>query len=159
VVAPCPLPWGLLEIPLVASVYRSASGAARGSPTDNPGTWGVRPSQPPSTNQPLLSSLGRSGATSGISKKEMHSMDKDNEEQQTRKRIEAGLPDFPNKKYLKSDVDRHIARYPDIVQLNLKIGIQLDKIEFVKDIIKSLHNRSFVIKDAISWILFTNGQN
>ena len=74
-------------------------------------------------------------------------------------RIEAGLPDFPNKKYLKSDVDRHIARYPDIVQLNLKIGIQLDKIDFVKDIIKSIHNRSFVIKDAISWILFTNGQN
>lgn len=74
-------------------------------------------------------------------------------------RLAANLPDFLDKKVLKSDVDRHIARYPDIVQLNLKIGIQTDKIEFLKDIIKSIHNRSFIIKDAISWLMFTQGQN
>lgn len=76
----------------------------------------------------------------------------------TQERIDAGLPDFLDKKILRTDVKNHIDRYPDIVQLNLKIGIQNDKVDFLKDIIKSLHNRSFIIKDAISWILFTNGE-
>ena len=77
----------------------------------------------------------------------------------TEERLAAGLPDFLDKKILKSDVDRHIDRWPEIIQLNLKIAIQQDKIDFLKDINKMIHNRSFVVKDAISWILFTNGQN
>lgn len=76
----------------------------------------------------------------------------------TEERIAAGLPDFLDKKILKSDVQKHIDQYPDMVQLNLKIGIQYDKLEFLKDINKMIHNRSFIIKDAISWLQFSQGQ-
>lgn len=58
----------------------------------------------------------------------------------TEERIAAGLPDFSDKKILKNDVHKHIDAYPDMVQLNLKIGIQFDKIEFLKDINKMIHN-------------------
>lgn len=58
----------------------------------------------------------------------------------TEERIATGLPDFSDKKILKNDVYKHIDTYPDMVQLNLKIGIQFDKIEFLKDINKMIHN-------------------
>lgn len=75
----------------------------------------------------------------------------------TEERIAAGLPDFLDKKILKNDVQKHIDMYPDMVQVNLKIGIQFDKIDFLKDINKMIHNRSFIIKDAISWHQYTLG--
>lgn len=77
----------------------------------------------------------------------------------TQERIEANLPDFLDKKVLKTEVDKYISRWPEIIQLNLKIAIQLDKIEFLKDINKMIHNRSFTIKDAISWLQYTAGQS
>lgn len=73
-------------------------------------------------------------------------------------RIAHGLPEFLDKKILKTDIQKHIDLHPDMIQLNLKIGIQYDKIEFLKDINKMIHGRSFIIKDAISWYQFTNGQ-
>lgn len=71
----------------------------------------------------------------------------------------AGLPDFTDKRILRSDVEKHIERWPEMVQLKIKIGIQQDKIDFCKDIIKQIHNRSFIIKDAISFLMFTRGEN
>lgn len=74
-------------------------------------------------------------------------------------RLEAGLPEFTDKRILRNDVTKHIDRWPDMVQLKIKLGIQQDKIEFLKDIIKQIHNRSFIIRDAVSWLQFSKGEN
>lgn len=73
-------------------------------------------------------------------------------------REEAGLPDFTDKRILRNEVDKHIDRWPEMIQLKIKIGIQQDKIDFCKDILKQVHNRSFIIKDAINFMMFTRGE-
>lgn len=67
------------------------------------------------------------------------------------------LPDYSDKKILRTDVQKHIDVYPSMVQLNLKIAMQSDKIDFIKDILKTIHGRSFIIKDAIEFQKFANG--
>lgn len=76
----------------------------------------------------------------------------------TQERLDAGLPDFPDKRIMKSEVQKHIDNWDDMVELKIKMGLQRDKIDFLQDIIKQIHNRSFIIKDAIAWITFTHGQ-
>ena len=70
---------------------------------------------------------------------------------------EFGLPDFPDKKILKPDIPKHIQAQPDMVKLNLKIATQSDKLDFIKDVLKQIHGRSFIIKDAIQWAIFQAG--
>lgn len=77
----------------------------------------------------------------------------------TEERIEAGLPEFSDKRILRNEVDKHINRWPEMIQLKIKLGVQSDKIDFLKDIIKSIHNRSFIIKDAINFLMFSRGEN
>lgn len=69
----------------------------------------------------------------------------------------SGLPPFLDKKILRQDVDKHIQTNSEMVKLNLKIATQSDKIEFIKDILKQIHGRSFIIKDAIQWAMFQAG--
>ena len=69
----------------------------------------------------------------------------------------AGLPPLSDKKILKPDVMKHVQTNKDMVMLNLKIATQSDKVEFVKDILKQVHGRSFIIKDAIQWAMFQAG--
>lgn len=70
---------------------------------------------------------------------------------------DANLPDYTDKKILRPDFPKHIQNYPEMVDLNLKIAVQTDKIEFVKDVLKQIHGRSFIIKDAIAWAMFEAG--
>lgn len=77
----------------------------------------------------------------------------------TEERLAAGLPDFTDKRILRNEVDKHINRWPEMIQLKIKLGVQNDKIDFLKDIIKSIHNRSFIIKDAINFLMFSRGEN
>ena len=63
----------------------------------------------------------------------------------------------PQGKILKSDVNRYLDADNDVVKLNLKIGIQHEKVQFLVDIIKSLTNRGFQIKSAIDWEKFQVG--
>ena len=58
---------------------------------------------------------------------------------------------------LKGDIPTYIDADRDIVELSLKIGFQLEKIELLESIIKSLTNRGFQIKSAIDWHKFTMG--
>jgi Recombination, repair and ssDNA binding protein UvsY len=58
---------------------------------------------------------------------------------------------------LKGDIPTYIDADREIVELTLKIGLQLEKIEFLESIIKSLTNRGFQIKSAIDWHKFTMG--
>lgn len=60
-------------------------------------------------------------------------------------------------KILKSDVNTYIEADKDIIELSLKIGVQLEKLELLESIIKSLTNRGFNIKTAVEWEKFKMG--
>lgn len=66
---------------------------------------------------------------------------------------------YTDKKILRPDIPRHIAIHPIIINLKLKLSLQYEKCEYLKDIIKMIHSRSFLIKDAIEWHKFSNGLN
>lgn len=63
----------------------------------------------------------------------------------------------PQGKILRSDVNNYIEADQEVINLTLKIGIQLEKIELLESIIKSLTNRGFNIKAAIEWEKFKVG--
>jgi len=70
---------------------------------------------------------------------------------------EFDLPPYTDKRILKPDFPKYIQMFPSMVELNLKIATQSDKIEFLKDILKTIHGRSFIIKDTIEFQKFING--
>lgn len=63
----------------------------------------------------------------------------------------------PQGKILKSDANNYVDADPDIINLALRIGMQLEKIELLESIIKTLTNRGFNIKSAIEWEKFKVG--
>jgi len=75
----------------------------------------------------------------------------------TEELVLAELPPYSDKKILRTDVQKHIDMWPAMVQLNLKIAMQSDKIEFIKDILKTIHGRSFIIRDSIEFSKFQAG--
>lgn len=58
---------------------------------------------------------------------------------------------------LKQDIPVYMDADKEIVELNLKIGLQLEKISLLESIIKVIMNRTFIIRDAIAWQKFTMG--
>ena len=60
-------------------------------------------------------------------------------------------------KILKSEVSYYIEADKDIIELSLKIGMQLEKISFLEDIIKTLHNRGYNLKTILDWEKFKLG--
>jgi hypothetical protein len=58
---------------------------------------------------------------------------------------------------LKPDIPMYMDADRDIIELNLKIGYQQEKVELLESIIKSLRDRGFLIKAAIDWAKFTMG--
>jgi thymidylate synthase len=57
----------------------------------------------------------------------------------------------------KSEIPIYLEGDKDIINLNLKISYQQEKIDLLQSIIKSLNNRGYNIKSAIDWIKFTSG--
>ena len=60
------------------------------------------------------------------------------------------------KKVLKADIPRYIEADRDIIDLNIKISYQQEKVDFLDSCIKSLTARGYNIKGAIEWRKFTN---
>lgn len=58
---------------------------------------------------------------------------------------------------LKSDIPMHMDADDDIIQLNLKIALQLEKLELLESIVKILMGRSYTIRNAIDWQRFMHG--
>ena len=58
---------------------------------------------------------------------------------------------------IKSEIPMYLEGDKDIINLNLKISYQQEKIYLLQSIIKSLNNRGYNIKSAIDWIKFTSG--
>lgn len=70
---------------------------------------------------------------------------------------EHGLSLIQDKKVLTSEIPRVIDNQPEIQNYKTKIGIQNVKIEFLDSILKSIHGRNWIIRDAIEWRKFENG--
>lgn len=60
-------------------------------------------------------------------------------------------------KYIKSEYAQRIDADDDVINLELKIGLQREKMEFLESIIRSLTNRGYQIKAAIDWERFRSG--
>lgn len=60
-------------------------------------------------------------------------------------------------KVLKQDIPVYIEGDADIININLRIGLQSEKVSYVESIIKSLANRGYQIKNVIEWEKFKVG--
>lgn len=63
----------------------------------------------------------------------------------------------PQGKIVKDQVQKYIDSDKDVIALNLKLGIQHEKVDMLDSIIKSLVNRGFQIKSAIDYEKFKVG--
>ena len=61
------------------------------------------------------------------------------------------------KKLLKNEIDTYIESDDAWIEINLKVALQQEKVNYIDAIIKSINNRGFQIKNAIDWLRFTNG--
>ncbi len=58
---------------------------------------------------------------------------------------------------LKHDIPMYMDADKDIIEMNLKVAYQNEKVELLETIIKSISNRNFIIKNAIDWNRFVMG--
>lgn len=60
-------------------------------------------------------------------------------------------------KIMKAEIPRHIESDPDVQTLSLKIGYAQAVEEYLKDILKNINNRNFLIKNIIEQNKFAAG--
>lgn len=68
-----------------------------------------------------------------------------------------GMPELPDKKVLKPDMARTISSDKKMIEMKLRVGQQSDKVDYLADIVKAVHGRAFIIRDAIEWNKFQAG--
>jgi len=61
-------------------------------------------------------------------------------------------------KILKQDLPTYIDADDEIIKLNLKIAMQKEKVDVLENIIRTINNRGFQIKNIIDWEKFKVGQ-
>lgn len=61
-------------------------------------------------------------------------------------------------KILKQDLPIYMESDKDLSLLTSKIEFQKDKVNFLESVVKMIPNRGFLIKNAIDFLKFTNGQ-
>ncbi len=71
-------------------------------------------------------------------------------------RIKQGWPVQPLR-LVKQDIDSYLEADPILVPLKLKVETQEIKMSFLEDVIKSINNRNFLVKNGIEWLRFSNG--
>lgn len=64
-----------------------------------------------------------------------------------------------NKKYLKSEVDVALNADEKLSEVQVKRDLQKQKVQLLEDFIKTINNRSFLIRDAIDFRKFKEGLN
>lgn len=69
---------------------------------------------------------------------------------------ENGWEQFPNI-VLRQDLEIYMDADKDIIKSILMIANQEDKVDFLKDILKSLHNRGFHLKTAMDFLKYAAG--
>jgi len=58
---------------------------------------------------------------------------------------------------LKGDIPMYIDSDKDMIELSLKIGVQQEKADLLENIIKSINNRGYLLKNVLDWSKFVNG--
>lgn len=61
------------------------------------------------------------------------------------------------KKLMKNEIDMYLDSDKEIININMRIVNQKEKIDFVEEVLKNINQRNFQIKNAIDWKKFTNG--
>lgn len=56
------------------------------------------------------------------------------------------------------DLNTYVDGDDDVIQEEIKTSLQEEKVEYLRSIINNITQRSFVIKNAIEFIKFTNGE-
>lgn len=74
----------------------------------------------------------------------------------TEKLKEKGWKPFPHK-ILKNEIDKYIESDKEVVSQKLYISDLQEKVETLESIIDQINKRTFVIKNSIEWLRFTNG--
>lgn len=69
---------------------------------------------------------------------------------------EHGLEQF-DLRVIKSEIPRYLDSTEQIVKVKEAMGVQNEKIEFLRSILQNVHQRTFTIKDAISFMRFQSG--
>lgn len=58
---------------------------------------------------------------------------------------------------LKSDIPMHLDADKDIINMNLKIAVQQEKVDVLDQIIRHISNRGYLIKTSLDWERFKVG--
>jgi hypothetical protein len=58
---------------------------------------------------------------------------------------------------LKTDIPMYMDADDDVQGLVMRIGVQDEKIEFLESVVKSIHNRGWLVKNLIEWSRFVSG--
>jgi hypothetical protein len=77
----------------------------------------------------------------------------------SKEQIKEGMELPPRGKILKNEADRYLDADTDLIKFKLKLAIQKEKVSLLEEIVKSLNNRGFQIRNAIEFMKFTNGNN
>jgi hypothetical protein len=70
--------------------------------------------------------------------------------------VELGLMPFPHK-ILKSEINDYLSTDDRVIEMNVKLAEQEEKVEVLSSIIDSINRMGFAIKNTIDWLRFTNG--
>jgi homoserine acetyltransferase len=60
-------------------------------------------------------------------------------------------------KLIRQDMETYLNADKDLNDVLMKFNLQKEKVEALKDIIKSIHSRAFVIRDSIEFIKWSSG--
>jgi len=75
----------------------------------------------------------------------------------TKEALDKGWKLPPVGKILRTDVNSYLEADPNIIALSLRIGVQLEKIELLESIIKTIINRGYNLKLVLDWEKFKMG--
>ena len=61
------------------------------------------------------------------------------------------------KKVLKNELDVYIDSDNDMIEMNLKVVMQEEKVNYLDSVMRHLNNRGYLIRQMIDWAKFTHG--
>lgn len=58
----------------------------------------------------------------------------------------------------KGEIDLYINGDKEYIQKNTQISLVYEKVDFLKSVLENINRRTFIIKGAIEWLKFINGE-
>lgn len=58
---------------------------------------------------------------------------------------------------LRQDLDKFIDSDKDVIDMNLKVILQKEKVDYLESVVKAVSNKMWSVRAAIDWIKFTQG--